>query len=126
MLARRKIILCLAVNSVILLTVALLILVFAQESTYWRIGWSDDLDIIGVKIDSGCKYAVLLALLALVNVSRVIVEEFGMPVLQFSIYNPDKTTITEFSKRELNFFGNAMFFVGAAQSLAHRCRHYAD
>ena len=114
---RRKVLICLIVNSGILLVVALLIGVFAEQSDYWRVGWSETLSIIGVKVDSASKYLALLIILAMVNVSRVIVEEFGMPVLQFSIYNPDKTKIVEFSKRELNFYGNGMFLVSSLRNL---------
>ena len=41
------------------------------------------------------------------------IEEIGMPVLSFSIYNPDKKVITEFTKNELQIFGNAMYMVSS-------------
>lgn len=117
MLPRNKIILCLIVNGGVLLLVSILIGAFAEESDYWRFGWSDTLSVIGVKIDNAAKYFILLGILGIINVARVIVEELGMPVLQFSIYNPDKKVITEFTKNELNFFGNAMFLVSNLRNL---------
>ena len=117
MIPRNKIILCLVVNGGVLLFVSILIGVFAEESDYWRFGWSDTLSIIGVKINSAVKYFVLLGTLGVINIARVIVEELGMPILQFSIYNPDKKIIKEFSKNELNFYGNAMFLVSNLRNL---------
>ena len=117
MISRHKILLCLAVNGGVLLMVSILIGIFAEESDYWRFGWSETLSIIGVKIDTAVKYLVLLGTLGIINIARVIVEELGMPVLQFSIYNPDKKIISEFTKNELNFFGNAMFFVSNLRNL---------
>jgi len=117
MISRHKILLCLAVNGGVLLMVSILVGIFAEESDYWRFGWSETLSIIGVKIDTAVKYLVLLGTLGVINIARVIVEELGMPVLQFSIYNPDKKIISEFTKNELNFFGNAMFLVSNLRNL---------
>ena len=36
-----------------------------------------------------------------------------MHVLGFSIYNPDKKIITEFSKNELQFYANAMYLISS-------------
>ena len=38
-------------------------------------------------------------------------QELGDPVLGFTVYNPDKTEISEFSKSQLYFYSNAMYFV---------------
>jgi len=48
----------------------------------------------------------------------VIVEEFGLPMLGFSIYNPDKKNIEDFGKMELQVNANAMFLTpGLRQTL---------
>jgi hypothetical protein len=36
-----------------------------------------------------------------------------MPVLGFSIYNPDKKIITEFTKNELQFYANSMYLMSS-------------
>jgi hypothetical protein len=36
-----------------------------------------------------------------------------MPVIGFSIYNPDKKVITEFTKNELQFYGNTMYLTSS-------------
>jgi hypothetical protein len=117
MTPRRKLILCLSVNSIILAVVVSVIFAFATESEYWRLGWSESLIVISVRINSGLRYAALLFALLVVNVARVLVEEFGIPVLGFSVYNPDKRHITDFSRNELQFFANSMFLVSNLRNL---------
>ncbi len=73
--------------------------------------------VISVKIDTPNKYSVLLVIIAVINVSKVIVEEIGMPILGFSIYNPDKRVISDFTKNELQFFANGMFMVSGLRSV---------
>ena len=45
------------------------------------------------------------------DVIKVLVGEIGEPVLIFNVYNPDKKIITEFTKNQLMFYANAMFFI---------------
>lgn len=45
------------------------------------------------------------------DVIKVLVGEIGEPILIFNVYNPDKKIITEFSKNQLLFYANSMFFV---------------
>jgi hypothetical protein len=94
-----------------------LVTIFATDTPFWKKGWSDTLVVVSVHIDTREKYAILLLLIAVVNVSKVIVEEIGMPVLGFSIYNPDKKVISDFSKFELQFFANAMFTVSGLRGI---------
>ena len=117
MTPRRKLAVCLAANVAILSTVIVLTTVFADASPYWRIGYNDELIVISVKINTAPKYAALLTLIAFINMSRVIVEEIGMPILGFSIYNPDKKVIVDFGKNELQFYANAMFTVSGLRGV---------
>ncbi len=94
-----------------------LVTVFAESSPYWRIGYNEDLIVISVKINSASKYAALLMLIAFINASRVIVEEIGMPILSFSIYNPDKKVIQGFGKNELQVYANAMYVVSGLRGV---------
>jgi hypothetical protein len=117
MTPRDKLFWCLITNCFILVVVMTLVIGLAEPSSYWRFGWSDELIVISVRIDSMMKYTVLLVLIVIINVTRVIVEELGMPVLGFSIYNPDKKVIKDFSKNELQFFANSMFIVSGMRGL---------
>lgn len=109
--------LCLTGNTLVLVVVACAIYSCGTSGNYWRFGPHPDLVIVAVQIDTWQKYGLLLTLIAIVESSRVVVEEFGMPVLGFSIYNPDKKVLTDFSKNELQFFANAMFFVSAIRGV---------
>ena len=42
----------------------------------------------------------------------MLISELGEPVLVFNVYNPDKKIITEFTKFQLLFYANSMFFIG--------------
>ncbi len=44
------------------------------------------------------------------NCIKVLVAELGEPVLVFNVYNPDKKVIDDFTKFELLFYANTMFF----------------
>ena len=117
MTPRNKILVCLIGNVIILSVIVIIVSVFATQSTYWRFGWSDNLIVISVRINTLQRYIGLLFGIMVINVSRVIVEEIGMPILGFSVYNPDKKVITDFGKNELQFYANAMFMVSGLRSL---------
>ena len=51
--------------------------------------------------------------ICLVKATKVVIEEIGNPVMDFSIYNPDKKVIHEFSKLELFAYANAMYLVSS-------------
>jgi hypothetical protein len=117
MKASKKLAICLAINVAVLGVVIALVTGFAAKSAYWRVGWGADLVIVSVKIDSPVAYCILLITIACINVTRVMVGELGMPILGFSVYNPDKKVITEFGKNELQFYANAMFLTSGLQGV---------
>ena len=84
---------------------------FASESKYFRFGPNDDFIFISVQINTTQKYCSLLTLIFVNDIVRVIIQEFGSPVLFMNVYNPDKKEITEFSKLQLYFYANSMFLI---------------
>jgi len=64
-----------------------------------------------VQINTTQKYCSLLALIFVNDVIRVIIQEFGDPVLYMNVYNPDKKEIADFSKAQLYFYANTMFLI---------------
>ena len=102
---------CLLGNLSVLILVIILSIIFRDNSEYWNIGPNPSLVIISVHINTWSKYLSLLFIVALINVSRVVIEEIAMPILGFNIYNPDKKIITEFTKWELQFYGNSMYAI---------------
>ena len=108
---RTKVKLCLVLNVLLLGSISSVILSLASGSRYFRAGWSEDLSLIGVVIDTPGRYYILLLLIAIMNAVKVVVAELGEPVLVFNVYNPDKKNITDFTRKELLFYANIMFFV---------------
>ena len=106
-----KVRLCLFLNTCLVLFIGFYITNFAAESKYFRFGPSEDFIFISVQIDTTQKYCSLLTLIFVNDVVRVIIQEFGDPVLYMNVYNPDKKEITEFSKLQLYFYANSMFLV---------------
>ena len=117
MTPNKKLALCLIGNTFLLGIVTATMFIFSSDSTYFRWGPHADFMIISVVIDTYTKYYILLLLIAFLKITKVLIEEIGMPVLSFSIYNPDKKIITEFTKNQLHFYGNAMYFVSSVRSV---------
>ncbi len=106
-----KIRICLILNVLLLGFISFFITFFAGNSKYFRFGPNEDFIFISVSIDNYNTYGLLLFLISLNNIIKVLVSEIGEPVLVFNVYNPDKIVITEFSKSQLLFYANSMFFI---------------
>lgn len=115
--SKNKVCLTLFGNIFLIIIITILIFIFqSNNSTYFRFGPSNDLIVISVSIDTWTKYNLVLLLIGFIKIVDTISNELGMPVLGFSIYNPDKKNITEFSKNELQFYANATFMVSAIRN----------
>jgi hypothetical protein len=113
-----KVWLCLIGNALTMLMITIFIFVFRDpNSKYFRYGPYDDLIVISIKIDTWIKWAFLLFFVGIIKGCDVLVNELGSPILGFRIYNPDCKKISDFTKNELNFLGNAMWFVNSFRSL---------
>lgn len=106
-----KVRLCLGLNVVLLTIVVVCITVFASDSPYFRVGPNDAFVLISVHINTMQRYVLLLLLISVMNCIKVVVSEVGEPVLVFTVYNPDKKIITDFSRVQLLMYANLMFFV---------------
>ena len=113
-----KLKICLLGNVVLLIFVLALVVIFRDDkSKYLRWGPQDDLIIISVAINDYTRYFLFLLCIMIVNISDVLIGEIAMPILGFNIYNPDKPKITDFTKNELQFYGNAMYLINAVKSI---------
>ena len=103
---------CLALNVILMAVVLSCICLFAtDESTYFRVGPHDDFVFVSVRLDTVSRYVIMLVTIAVMNCVKVVVAELGEPVLVFNVYNPDKRVITDFSRRQLAYYANSMFFL---------------
>lgn len=114
---RSKIVWCLIGNAVTLIAVIIAVTIFDESGSYMSFGPNDDLVVISVKINTLPKYLALLGFMALINIIQVISEEIGMPILGFTVYNPDKKHITEFGKFELNVYANSMYMISSVRGI---------
>ena len=114
----RKLKVCVFSNLLLLSFVITVILLFKDDkSTYLRWGPQDDLIIISVAINNMTKYFMLLGIIAIIKISDVVIAEIASPIIGFNIYNPDKKVITEFTKNELQFYGNSMYLIDAIKAV---------
>jgi len=114
----RKLKVCVFSNLLLLSFVISIILQFKDDkSTYLRWGPQDDLIIISVAINNMTKYFMLLGIIAIIKISDVVIAEIASPIIGFNIYNPDKKVITEFTKNELQFYGNSMYLINAIKAV---------
>ena len=106
-----KLRICLLLNTCLVLFIGFYITNFASDSKYFRFGPNEDFIFISVQINTMEKYCSLLTLIFVNDVVRVIIQEFGSPILYMNVYNPDKKEITEFTKLQLYFYANSMFLI---------------
>ena len=107
-----KIRICLTLNIFLLTFISSCIIIFASESKYFRFGPNQDFILISVSINTWYRYILLLFIIACNNCIKVLISELGEPILIFNVYNPDKKLISEFTKCQLLFYANSMFFIG--------------
>ena len=47
----------------------------------------------------------------------MLIGEIANPIIGFNIYNPDKMVITEFTKNEIQLYGNSLWLIDGFKSL---------
>lgn len=117
MTTKQKLVLCIIGNAITLIAVIITVTLYDDKSTYWSFGYSETLTVISVKINSLSKYLILLLFITAINTVQVASEEIGSPILGFSVYNPDKKHITEFTKMELQIYANLMFSISSIRNV---------
>ena len=108
---KHRVQLCLFLNVTLLSLIAVLMVLFESDSGYFKLGPHQDFVLISVRINTMTRYIVLLVLTTVIKTTKVLVEDVATPILAFSIYNPDKRVITEFTKSELRFYATSSFLV---------------
>ena len=97
---------CVFINFLLFIFIVITVVIFNNNNNnnYFKYGPNDDLDILGIKINTIDKYLYLQLFLCFVEISRAWTNEIASPILGFNIYNPDKKIIKEFTKNELLHF----------------------
>jgi len=109
---------CIALNAVCLVMLVVLASVFGDfgNTPFMKYGPQPSLIILGITIDTWPKYVVLQFLIMCFQVTDTVVNEFASPILGFNVYNPDKEHITEFTKLQLQFYCQSMWFINHLKS----------
>lgn len=115
---RTKLWYCLIGNFVVLLVTILLVFLFRDKnSNYFRFGPQSDLILISIKIDTWFNYSFAIFIIGILKIGELIVNDIGSPILGFNVFNPDKKVITDFTKNELNFLANSMWFINSIRNV---------
>ena len=106
------------VNAITLFCIAIPIVFMASDdSPYFRFGPSDTLILVSVAINTKLRYCVALSFITLLKITDVGIDEIANPIISFNIYNPDKTVIEDFSKNELQIYGNLLYGIDATKQV---------
>ena len=105
---------CILAQVLLLISVIIPIVKLAnKDSTYYRFGPNEDLIIISIKINTWLRYSILLVYILIFRVCKVFINELGMPILTFNIYNPNQKKIEDFTRTQLQIYGNIMFMLNS-------------
>jgi len=110
MLKKNEIKNCLVFNTFIIIFFIYSIL-YNLDKTNIKIGYNDDLIIIGTKIDNIYKYIFLQFNIFLIEFVYEFTYEYANPKLYFLVFDDDKKLITEFSKIELQLYSQILWFL---------------
>ena len=109
---------CVFGNLVVLGIILTLIILFeSSTSKYWRFGPSNDLILISAVIDTWTKYWIVVSIIGTLKITQCFIAEIAHPIIGFRIYNPDLHVITDFTKLQLQFYGNAMYTLDAIRDV---------
>lgn len=112
----KKIDLCVRFNLFVIL-VCILFFLFSVEPGHIKIGPSDDFEVLGIKIDTPLKYGSLFVLIFLIVTALLITEEFAMPTIEFTTYNPQCAVVDEFTRWGLQLRSNTISMTKEALKL---------
>lgn len=113
---QRKLQLSIFGSFIVLLMVAIPIFLLDNgESKYFRCGWHDDFILISVPINDKSRYICAVIFVVLTRAGEVFIGEIANPIIGFNIYNPDKKVITDFTKNELQFYGNTLYIIDSTR-----------
>ena len=114
MTPKQRLKICIIGQVLLLISVIITTVLLAnKESTYYRFGPSEDLIIISIKINTWTRYGILMVYILIFRICKVFINELGMPILTFNIYNPNQKKIEGFTRMELQVLANVMFTLNA-------------
>ncbi len=110
MLINTKIQICIVSNFTLIIFIASVIGIFADRNIL-KYGYSENLVIIGVTINTLQKYIMLHFIIFCVEFLHSIVYEYANPIMYFNIFNDQKKYVSDFTKFELQFYAQSLWFL---------------
>jgi hypothetical protein len=89
-----------------------------QSSSYFNFGWSEHFIFVSIKINTCFKYLALCIFIFLFNMSEILLNDVGYPIIHFSTYNPYNNKIDDLSRFNLEMYSNIIFFIQTFRKLS--------
>lgn len=103
---------CIFINALSLFVLIVFCICFSENNIpFMKLGPQSTLVVLGITVNTWTRYCFLQLFICCFQVTDVIVNEFANPILGFNVYNPDKKEITEFTKFQLQFYCQSMWFI---------------
>ena len=107
---------CLVTNVMLVCCIAGFVCISPKvHDTFMRFGPQADLKLLGIAIDTWSRYWTFQFFLGCVQITDVIIQDLATPIMGFTIYNPDKKIITEFTKNELQLYAQTFWFLSSVK-----------
>jgi hypothetical protein len=106
---------CILCNFILLIFITIFIISFSNKEIL-RIGYSKDLIVLGVTIDTLSKYILLHLLIFIFEFINTVSYEYANPIMYFNVFNDDKIYIKDFSKLELQFYSQSLWFMASLKN----------
>lgn len=106
---RRKLTTCVKIN-VCVISIGILICILNADFKKIRFGPSDDLYVVGIQVNTISLYIGFALYIITIQISLLFTEEFALPIIEFTVYNPQCEVIERFEELELMVLSIGVFF----------------
>ena len=128
MTPREKLRACVAMNGMLTLMWMLAILYFNtgkrtsaitsySMGNFMQMGPNKDLNVMGLLLDTWPSYTGFVCCVVVFRTVETCVHEIAHPIIGFRIYNPDLKEIEDFTRNELQVYGNLMYMFDAVRTV---------
>ena len=107
---------CLIFNILTLIALTIIVSVIGTGK-YLRFGPSEELEVIGIKIDTWTRWAIVCVFIVFISVSDTFINEWGMPFVTFRIYDPNAKVIKDVGPFELQVLANGMYLCSSIKNV---------
>lgn len=116
---------CVAMNGLLTLVWGAVIGYYADSSSgeaysmsnFMKFGPSKSLNVMGMVIETWESYTVFVGGIVLYRIVLTWVHDIAHPVLAFRIFDPDKKVIDDFTRTELQVYGNLMYLFDSVRGV---------